>query len=181
MSNEDDPFSAFKSSIDQLQQCNENLIWNDFTYKDILTADNDIAVMGDEEIVQDLIEVAKEDVPEEDEEVTDETIAKPRADKLCQAIDTLVNFSMFSQIGEIGTTALKAAKLFEKELCQSMKQTFISEFFKKNHFLTQQFYIGFYMYLYFYIDSKYETCMRFLKCFFFIILLSQTFSKSPIY
>ena len=134
MSNEDDPFSAFKSSIDQLQQCNENLIWNDFTYKDILTADNDIAVMGDEEIVQDLIEVAKEDVPEEDEEVTDETIAKPRADKLCQAIDTLVNFSMFSQTGEIGTTALKAAKLFEKELCQSMKQTFISEFFKKKSF-----------------------------------------------
>ena len=115
MSNEDDdPFSAFKSSIDQLQQCNENLIWKDFTYKDILTADNDIAVMGDKEIVQDLIEVAKEDVQEEDEEVTDETITKTRTDKLCKAIDTLVNFSMCSQNGEIGTTALKAAKLFEK-------------------------------------------------------------------
>ena len=115
VSNEDDdPFSAFKSSIDQLQQCNENLIWKDFTYKDILTADNDIAVMGDKEIVQDLIEVAKEDVQEEDEEVTDETITKTRTDKLCKAIDTLVNFSMFSQNGEIGTTALKAAKLFEK-------------------------------------------------------------------
>ena len=38
------------------------------------------------------------------------------------------------------------------------------------------------MYLYFYIDSKYEMCMRFLKCFtFFIILLSRTFSKSPTY
>ena len=82
MSNEDDdPFSAFKSSIDQLQQCNENLIWNDFTYKDILTVDNDIAVMGDKEIVQDLIEVAKEDVQEQDEEVTDETITKTRTNK----------------------------------------------------------------------------------------------------
>ena len=37
--------------------------------------------------------------------------------------------SMFTQSGEIGTIALKAAKLFEKELCESMKQTFISDFF----------------------------------------------------
>ena len=63
---DDDPFSAFKSSIDQLRQRDENLIRNDFTYKDILTVDDDIAVMGDvmtdDEIVQDLIEVAKEEV-----------------------------------------------------------------------------------------------------------------------
>ena len=75
---EDDPFSAFKSSIDQLRQCDENLIPNDFTYKDIKTVDNDIAVMGgvmiDEEIVQDLIE---EELQEVEEEFTDETITKP--------------------------------------------------------------------------------------------------------
>ena len=63
---DDDSFSAFKSSIDQLRQRDENLIRNDFTYKDILTVDDDIAVMGDvmtdDEIVQDLIEVAKEEV-----------------------------------------------------------------------------------------------------------------------
>ena len=47
VSDEDDnPFSAFKSSIDQLRQRNENLIPNDFTYKDILTVDDDIEVMG---------------------------------------------------------------------------------------------------------------------------------------
>ena len=39
--------------------------------------------------------------------------------------------SMFTQSCEIGTIALKAAKLFEKELCESMKQTFISDFFEK--------------------------------------------------
>ena len=44
---------------------------------------------------------------------------------------TLVHFSMFTKSGEIGTTGLKAAKLFEKELCESMKQTFISDFFEK--------------------------------------------------
>ena len=76
VSDEDDhPFSAFKSSIDQLWQRDENLTPNDFTYKGILTGDDDIAVMGgvmtDEEFVQDLIEVAEEEVQEEDEGVTD--------------------------------------------------------------------------------------------------------------
>ena len=76
VSDEDDhPFSAFKSSIDQLWQRDENLTPNDFTYKGILAVDDDIAVMGgvmtDEEFVQDLIEVAEEEVQEEDEGVTD--------------------------------------------------------------------------------------------------------------
>ena len=79
VSNEDDePFSAFKSSIEQLRQRDENFIPNDFTYNDILTVDNDIAIMGgamtDEEIVLDLNEVAEEEVEEEDNEVTDKTI-----------------------------------------------------------------------------------------------------------
>ena len=46
-------------------------------------------------------------------------------------IDTLVDFSMFSQSGEIGIIALKAANLFERMFCESMKQTFISDFFQK--------------------------------------------------
>ena len=122
---DDDPFSAFKSSIDQLRQRDENLIPNDFTYKDILTVDDYIAVIGavmtDEEIAQDLIEVAEEEDQEEDEEVTNETITKPTTEEIHKAIDTLVDFSMFTQSGEIGTIALKAKKLFEKELCKSMK------------------------------------------------------------
>ena len=84
-----------------------------------------------EEIVQDLIEVAEEEVQEEDKEITDETIMKPTTEKNRQTIDTLVNFSIFTQSGGIGTIALKASKLFEEELCESMKQTFISDFFEK--------------------------------------------------
>ena len=89
---DDDPFSTFKSSIDQLRQRDEYLIPNDFTYKDILTVDDDIAVMGgvmtDEEIVQDLIEVAEEEVEEEDEEVTDEKVTNLTAEEIRKAIDT---------------------------------------------------------------------------------------------
>ena len=68
---------------------------------------------------------------EEDEEVTDEAITKPTTEEIRKAVDTLVDFSMFTHSGEIGTTALKAAKLFEKELWESTKQTFTSDFFKK--------------------------------------------------
>ena len=133
VSDEDDRFSVFKSSIDQLRQRDDNLIPNDFTYKAIVTVDNDIAVMGGvmtyEKIVQDLIEVGKEEVQEEDEEVTDETIAKPTTEEIRNAIYTFVDISMVTQSGEIGTIALKVAKLFGKELCESMKETFISDFF----------------------------------------------------
>ena len=60
-------------------------------------------VMTDEEIVQDLIEVAVEEVQEEDKQVTDETITKPTTEEIRKAIDTLVDFSMFTQSGKIGT------------------------------------------------------------------------------
>ena len=60
---DDDSFTALKSSTDQLQQRNENLVPNDFIYKGILTVDNNVAVMGgvmtDEEIVQDKIEMER--------------------------------------------------------------------------------------------------------------------------
>ena len=129
---DDDPFSAFKSSVDQLRQCDQNLIPNDFTYKDIKTVDNDIAVMEgvmtDEEIVEDLIE---EELQEVEEQVTDETIMKPTTEEILKVINTLGDFSIFTQRGEIRTIALKAAKLSEKELCESMKQTFIPDFFEK--------------------------------------------------
>ena len=88
---DDDPFSAFKSSIDQLKQRDENFILNDFAYKDILTIDGDIAVtegvMIDEETVQDLIQATKEEVQEEDEEVTDVTITKPTTEEIRKAIE----------------------------------------------------------------------------------------------
>ena len=54
---------------------------------------------------------------------------KPTTEEIRITIDTLVNFSIFRQSGEIGTIALKAAKLFEKELCESMK--LISDFFEE--------------------------------------------------
>ena len=132
---DDDPFSAL-SSIDKSRQRDQNLVPNDFIYEDILTVDDNIAVMGglmtDEEIVQDITEVVEVEVKEEDEEDTDETLTKPTTVEICKAIDTLLNFSMCTLSGEIGTIAMKASTLFEKEPCKSMKQTSISDSFKKS-------------------------------------------------
>ena len=69
-------------------------------------------------------------------------ITKPTAEEIRKAIDTLVDFSMFTESGEIGTMALKATKLFEKELRESMKQIFISDFFEKKWlFMRRWFYL----------------------------------------
>ena len=76
-------------------------------------------------------ELAEEEVQEEGKEVTDETITKSTTEEIRKVIDTPVDFSMFIQSGEIGTIAFKAVKLFEKELCKTRKQTFISDFFEK--------------------------------------------------
>ena len=101
MRDEDDgPFSALKSSIDQLRQRDENLVPNDFICEDMLKVDGNIAViegvMTEEEIVQDIIEVAEEEVQEEDEKDIDETLTKSTTEEICKAIDALVNFLMIN-------------------------------------------------------------------------------------
>ena len=101
----------------------------------MITIDDDISVMGgvmtDEDIVQDIVEVVEEETQEEEgNEVSDETVTKPTTEEVPKAIDTLVNFSMFTQSGEIGRLTLNASKLFEKELCESLKQTSILDFFR---------------------------------------------------
>ena len=140
MLDEDDgPFSAIKSSIDQLQQRDKNLVSNDFLYKDMLTVDHNIAVMRevmtDEELARDIIEVADEELQEEDKEDTDGKLTKPMTEEICKAIDTLVNFCMFTESGKIGTIAMEASTLFEKELCEPMKQQSISKFFFEKSFI----------------------------------------------
>ena len=127
-------FSALKNSIDQLRQRDKDLVPEDFTYEDMLTIDDDVSVMRgvmtDEDIVQDIVEVVEEETQEEEgNEMLDETVTKPTTEEVRKAIDTLVNFSMFTQSGEIGRVALNASKLFEKELCESLKQTSILDFF----------------------------------------------------
>ena len=125
-------FPALKNSIDQLHQCDKDLVPEDFTYEDMLTID-DISVMGgvmtDEDIVQDIVE-AVEETQEEGNEMLDEMMTKPTTEEVHKATDTLVNFLMFNQSGEIGRVALNASKLFEKELCESLKQTSILDFFR---------------------------------------------------
>ena len=68
------------------------------------------------------IQVVEEEVQEEDE---DQTLTKPTTEEIRKVIDTLVKFSMFTESDKIGMIAMKASTLFEKDLCQSTKQTSI--------------------------------------------------------
>ena len=116
-------FPELKNSIDQLRQRDKDLVPEDFTYEDMLTIDEDI--------VQVIVEVVEEETQEEEgNEISDETATKPTTEEVRKAIDTLVNFSMFTQSDDIGRVALNASKLFEKELCESLKQTSVLDFFR---------------------------------------------------
>ena len=91
MLDEDDgPFSAIKSSIDQLQQRDKSLVSNDFLYKDMLTVDHNIAVMRevmtDEELARDIIEVADEELQEQDKEDTDGKLTKPMTEEFVRLL-----------------------------------------------------------------------------------------------
>ena len=127
-------FPALKNSIDPIHQRDKDLVPEDFTYEDMLTIDDDVSVMGgvmtDEGIVQDIVEVVEEETQEEEgNEMSDEMVTKPATEEVRKAIDTLVNFLMFTQSGEIGRVALNASKLFGKELCESLKQTSILDLY----------------------------------------------------
>ena len=90
----------------------------------MLTIDDDVSVMGgvmtDEDIVQDIVEAVEEETQEEEgNEMSDETATKPMTEEVRKAIHTPVNFSMFTQSGEIGRVALNASKLlfqFQKRI-----------------------------------------------------------------
>lgn len=94
----DDPFPELKSSIDQLPQSDENLVPNYFICKDVLTVEDNIAVMEwvrtDEEISQDIIEVVEEELQEEEEEKEghDKNLMKLTTEEIRKTIDTLKNF-----------------------------------------------------------------------------------------
>ena len=131
---EDDPFSKLKESLDQLQQHDEDFVPEDFRYDDLLTVDDDVAIMGgvmtEEEI---LLEIRENETVEEDEEDSDdedEISVKP-TQEIHQAIETLVNFSTFTESGEVGAIALNASSLIKMELNRSMRQMTIADCFKK--------------------------------------------------
>ena len=87
----------------------------------MLMVDDNVAVTGepmtDEEILQEIQEI--DTVEEKENDSVDEMVAKPTPEETRNAIETLVNFSMFTESGEIGDIAVKASTLVEKELYRS--------------------------------------------------------------
>ena len=75
-----------------------------------------------------------------DEEYTDQVdeleIPKPSASEVREAIETLINFSMFTESSEIGALIMKTSGIAEIELAATRKQKNITDFFVvKTHFI----------------------------------------------
>ena len=135
-SEEDGPFPK-KESLDQLQQFNKNFFADDFNSDDLLMVDDDITVMEGmimkKEFLQEICETETGN-EEEDEENGDKEMKlqnKKTQQQIHQAIETLVDFSTFTESRETGAIALKVSYLIEIEINGSMRQVTIVDFFKK--------------------------------------------------
>ena len=135
-SEEDGPFPK-KEPLDQLQQFNKNFFADDFNSDDLLMVDDDITVMEGmimkKEFLQEICETETGN-EEEDEENGDKEMKlqnKKTQQQIHQAIETLVDFSTFTESRETGATALKVSYLIEIEINDSMRQVTILDFFKK--------------------------------------------------
>ena len=133
---EDDPFSALKQSLDKLRNRDQQLMPENVMYDDVLHVDDCVAateaVMSDEMIIQEIREGENENENEEDEcseQVTEPEIEKPSASKVREAIETLVNFSMFSENTQIGGLVMRVSRVAEIELVASLKQKNIDDYF----------------------------------------------------
>ena len=124
-----------KQSLDELRTRDNQLIPKNIT-RDILDVDDLLtvteAMMSGKMITQEKreVETANENEEGDDcsEQVTEHDIAKPSTSKVQEAIETPVNFPMFSENNKIGDLIMSASRMVEKELVSALKEKTIGDF-----------------------------------------------------
>ena len=89
-------------------------------------------VLSDESILAMVREIEEPiEVEDDEEDGGDEDISleKPTSIQLRSAIETLLDFSFFTESDEVQRCTLEVSKLIEKELSQSLKQASIKDYF----------------------------------------------------
>ena len=80
--------------------------------------------------IEKLIEVEDDEEDGGDEDIS---LEKPTSIQLRSAIETLLDFSFFTESDEVQRCTLEVSKLIEKELSQSLKQASIKDYFSQLH------------------------------------------------
>lgn len=134
----DDPFIELRSSIEELKERNSEEFLDDISPEEFTNLDDSVVatepVLTDELIIEMVRKGEDEDVESDDDDESanaDVSIEKPGTVEVRNAVETLMNFSLFSISDKIRTSTIEISRLTEIELVRNLKQASIKDFLQK--------------------------------------------------
>ena len=134
----DDPFIELRSSIEELKERNSEEFLDDISPEEFTNLDDSVVatepVLTDELIIEMVRKGEDEDVESDDDNESanaDVSIEKPGTMEVRNAVETLMNFSLFSISDNIWTSTIEISRLTEIELVRNLKQASIKDFLQK--------------------------------------------------
>ena len=138
----DDPFIELRSSIEELlknfSERNSEEFLDDISPEEFTNLDDSVVtaepVLTDELIIEMVRKGEDEDVESDDDDESanaDVSIEKPGTVEVRNAVESLMNFSLFSISDKIRTSTIEISGLIEIELVRNLKQASIKDFLQK--------------------------------------------------
>ena len=134
----DDPFIELRSSIEELKERNSQEFPDDISPEEFTNLDDSVVatepVLTDELIIEMVRKGEDENVESDDDDESanaDISIEKPGKVEVRNAVETLMNFSLFLISDKIRTSTIEISRLTETELVRNLKQASIKDFLQK--------------------------------------------------
>ena len=134
----DDPFIELRSSIEELKEGNSEEFLDDISPEEFTNLDDSVVatepVLTDELIIEMVRKGEDQDVETDDDDESanaDVSIEKPGAVEVRNAVETLMNFSLFSISDKIRTSTIEISRRTEIELVRNLTQASNKDFLQK--------------------------------------------------
>ena len=129
-------FFELREVFDKLCAHGQEFVPDGLQCEDIVHVDRDVQVteslLTEEEIVEEIHGIFDEENENDDVEIaerSEDIPIKPNSQEVFRAIETLLDYSMFTNSGEIGKLATKVSLMIEKENLKLKRQKKITDFF----------------------------------------------------
>ena len=134
---DEDPFFQLREAFDKLCAHGLEFVPDGLQCEDIVHVDRDVQVteglLTEEEIVEEIRGIFDEETENDDVEIaerSEDIPIKPNCQEVFRAIETLLEYSMFTNSGEIGKRATKVSLMVAKENLKLKRQKKITDFCK---------------------------------------------------
>ena len=127
----DDSFIELRSSIEELKEQNSEEFLDDISPEEFTNLDD--SVVATEPVLTDelIIEMVRKGDDDHESANAYVSIEKPGTVEVRNAVETLMNFSLFSISDKIRTSTIEISRLIEIELVRNLKQASIKDFLQK--------------------------------------------------